>query len=73
MWTQSTLSVVSIEGVEIAGVRLKTSPIQAGYNAQREKSRNIEDTTKVTREAERSWENLSSKEKADLLKQARKR
>lgn len=69
---ETSESVVPIEGVEIAGVRLKTSPVQAGYNAQREKSHDIEDTTKVT-EAERSWENLSPKEKAGLLKQARKR
>ena len=66
-------SVVPVEGVEIAGVKLRTSSVQAAYNVQREKSRDAENTAKSAHDAEKTWENLSPKEKADLLKQARKR
>ena len=70
---ETTESVMSIEGIEIAGVKLRTSPVQAAYNVQREKSRDAENTAKSAHDAEKTWENLSPKEKADLLKQARKR
>ena len=65
--------MVQLEGVEISGVKLRTSPVQAEYNVKRDKSRDAEDAVKGAHDAEKTWENLSPKEKADLLKQARKR
>lgn len=64
-------AVVPLEKIEVKGIELKTSPLQAAHDAQRKASKESEDRLAKTRDAEETWNRLSPEEKRKLIEQTK--
>lgn len=59
--------IVSLERIQIDGIELKVSSIQAAYDVQREVSKKSEDDVTETREAQIEWDKLSPEEQREAI------